>query len=91
MDRNRLPTYVVVATVAAVVLAVAGVPLASLLPFAVLLACPLMMVFMMRGMHGSTSGGGCGMHGSHNDHASREDHAGLGRDQDPTRSRESQH
>jgi hypothetical protein len=32
-------------------LAVAGVPLGTLLPFAVLLACPLMMVFMMSGMH----------------------------------------
>lgn len=30
----------------------AGVPLASALPLAILLACPLMMVFMMKGMHG---------------------------------------
>ncbi|TAK57215.1 MAG: DUF2933 domain-containing protein [Dehalococcoidia bacterium] len=30
--------------------------LAGLLPFAILLVCPLMMIFMMRGMHGSHSG-----------------------------------
>lgn len=48
----------------------AGVPLAAFLPFLFLLACPLMMVFMMRGMGG--------MHGG-------EDHTGHGCDHDPTR------
>jgi hypothetical protein len=45
----------------------AGVPLASLLFPLVLLACPLMMIFMMRGMdHGSGQGGhGGGCHGGH--------------------------
>jgi len=30
----------------------AGLPLGGLLPLLVVLACPLMMLFMMKGMHG---------------------------------------
>lgn len=30
----------------------AGVPLAGLAPLLIVLACPLMMIFMMKGMHG---------------------------------------
>ena len=56
-----------------VVLAAVGVPVASFLPFLFLLACPLMMVFMMRGMDHSGGGGGC--HGSH-DHAEHGTHGG---------------
>jgi type III secretory pathway component EscV len=41
----------------ALVAVVAGVPLASFLPFAIILVCPLMMFFMMRNM-GSMHGGG---------------------------------
>ncbi len=45
-------------------LLVAGTPIKSLLPFAVALACPLMMVLMMRGMAGHGGGGqGMGGHG----------------------------
>jgi hypothetical protein len=58
--------------VVAVVLAVAGVPLTALIPFAILLACPLMMFFMMRGMLGGD----------------REDHTGHGCEHDPTRTAE---
>ena len=75
MQRNRLPTYVAGAAAIAVVLGVAGVRLTALIPFAILLACPLMMVFMMRGMGG--------MHGG--DH---EDHTGHGCEHDPTRTAE---
>jgi len=32
-------------------LGLAGLPVGNLLPFLILLACPLMMVFMMRGMN----------------------------------------
>ncbi|MEV0173175.1 DUF2933 domain-containing protein [Streptomyces sp. NPDC050803] len=39
-----------------------GVPVATLFFGAIALACPLMMIFMMRGMHG---GGGGGRHGGH--------------------------
>ena len=71
MSHDRMMTYLLVAAAIAAALAVAGVPLASLLPFAILLACPLMMVFMMKGMSG--------MHGGN------EDHTGHGCEHDPTR------
>ena len=58
MDTSRIPMYVVAAAVLAVALSVAGVPFTRLLPFAVILVCPLMMIFMMRG-HGN--------HGGHSD------------------------
>lgn len=61
MNRSSFPMWAVGAVAVAVALAVAGAPLSALLPFAVLLACPLMMVFMMRGAHG---GGACG-HAEH--------------------------
>jgi len=70
MQHKRLPTYLVVAVAAAAVLALAGVPLAALLPFAVLLLCPLMMFFMMGAMAGMGRG---------------EDHTGHGCEHDPTR------
>ena len=65
----RSPHILLVAAVGAVLVA-AGVPLGSLLFLGVLLACPLMMVLMMRGM-----GGGHG----------REDHTGHGCEHDPAR------
>jgi len=56
--------YLFVAAGALVVgLLVAGTPVQSLLPFVLLLACPLMMVFMMRGMGGHA--GHDGDQGSH--------------------------
>ena len=71
MQRNQLLTCLIVAAaVAAVVVIIAGVPLAALLPFALLLACTLMMIFMMRGMSGM---------------AGREDHTGHGCEHDQTR------
>ncbi len=45
--------------VAAVVVVVAGVPVSRLLTVLLVLACPLMMVFMHRGGHG---------HGGHHSH-----------------------
>ncbi len=44
-------SYLVVAGAAIIVGLLAGTPLASLLPVLLLLACPLMMAVMMRGMH----------------------------------------
>lgn len=39
------------------VLSIAGLPVGGFLPYLVVLACPLMMVFMMRGMdHGGKDG-----------------------------------
>jgi choline-glycine betaine transporter len=68
---NRLVPWLVAAAAVAALLVAFGAPLASVLPFAIVLACPLMMVFMMRGM--------AGMHGS------SEDHTGHGCEHDPTR------
>ena len=49
---NRPLAYLVGGAVALAILLAAGVPLAAYLPLLVALACPLAMVFMMRGMHG---------------------------------------
>jgi type III secretory pathway component EscV len=71
MQTKNLPMYVMSAAAVALVAVVAGVPLASFLPFAVLLLCPLMMFFMMRNMGG--------MHGGGEDRSERkgsDDHAG---------------
>lgn len=56
MSHKNTGPYIVAGGVVAAALILAGVPFASLLPFAILLLCPLMMIFMMRGMaHGGTS------------------------------------
>ena len=50
--------YLLVGAGALVVgLLIAGTSLLSLLPYALILACPLMMVFMMRGVGGPTGHG----------------------------------
>ena len=55
-------SYYVIGGVAVTVGALAfGVPLPSLAVFLFLLACPLMMIVMMSGMHGAES------HGAHRD------------------------
>ena len=71
MRCNRMFPYLVGAAAVAAVLAVLGVPLGAVLPFAIVLACPLMMIVMMRGMGGMHGGG--------------EDHSGHGCEHDPTR------
>ena len=56
MGREQLPLYAIALAVLVVGLAFAGVPLGTLLVLPLILACPLMMIFMMRGMdHGSTN------------------------------------
>jgi hypothetical protein len=45
--------YAVAAAIAFVGALWAGVPIAVLAPLLILLACPLMMIVMMSGMHGS--------------------------------------
>jgi hypothetical protein len=66
MKHDTLLRYGLVAGAALVVgLLVAGTPWRSLLPLALLLACPLMMVFMMRGM---------GEHGRHGAGPTRPEH-----------------
>ncbi len=60
MHTNRMLPYLAVAALGAAVLIAVGAPLASLLPFALLLVCPLMMVLMMRRMSGSHGEGHAG-------------------------------
>jgi hypothetical protein len=50
MKREQLPIYAVALAVLIVGLAFAGVPLGTLIVLPLVLACPLMMFFMMRGM-----------------------------------------
>ena len=68
--RGKVMPYLLVAAGAlAVGLVVAGTPVASLLPFVLLLACPLIMVFMMRGMgHGQGQAHQGGNESRENDH-----------------------
>ena len=50
---GKMMTYLMVAGASVVVgLLIAGTPIRSALPLVFVLACPLMMMFMMRGMHG---------------------------------------
>ena len=63
------------------VLLVAGVPLSTALSYAVLLACPLMMVgmmFMMGHGNGSSGHAGCG-----HDHGTAADQSGLRAEERP--------
>jgi hypothetical protein len=73
MKREQLPLYAIALAVLIVGLAYSGVPLGSLLILPLVLACPLMMFFMMRGMDHGDSG-----HDHNHDHsnpsAGREDH-----------------
>jgi hypothetical protein len=56
MKREQLPLYALALAVLVVGLAFAGVPAGTLVVLPIVLACPLMMFFMMRGMdHGSSS------------------------------------
>jgi hypothetical protein len=76
MHRTHMKYLLVAAGALAVGLLLAGTPVQSLLPFALVLACPLMMVFMMRGMHGDHGHGG-GTHPSDPavvDHSDHHDH-----------------
>jgi hypothetical protein len=56
MKREQLPLYAIALAVLVVGLAFADVPLGTILVLPLILVCPLMMIFMMRGMqHGGTS------------------------------------
>ena len=56
MKREELPHYAIALAVLIVGLAFIGVPLGTLLLLPLLLACPVMMFFMMRGMDHGGSG-----------------------------------
>ena len=72
MQYNRMLPYLFAAAAIGAVLVALGAPMASFLPFVLILACPLMMVFMMKGMGGA--------------HSRTEDHTGHGCEHDPARS-----
>ena len=69
MKREQLPLYAVALAVLIVGLAFAGVPAGTLIVLPLILACPLMMFFMMRGTD----------HGTPRD---QDDHAHLSRPED---------
>jgi hypothetical protein len=52
MKRAQLPNYALALAVLIVGLVAVGVPLSMMLPIMIVLACPLMMILMMSGMHG---------------------------------------
>ncbi|MEU0681342.1 MULTISPECIES: DUF2933 domain-containing protein [Streptomyces] len=60
MRREQLPLYAIALAIGIVGLVALGVPVGTLALLLVFLACPLMMVFMMRGMHGGDMHGGHG-------------------------------
>ena len=64
MKRQHLVLYVAAATVLVIALAVFGVSGSTLFAGAFLLLCPLMMMFMMGGMHGGGMGPGADDAGS---------------------------
>jgi hypothetical protein len=86
MTRDKMPTVVIAGAIVVGAMILAGVPLASLFFPLVLLACPLMMIFMMRGMdHGSGQGGhGAGCHGGHTGHTGHQPTDEYDRQEDPS-------
>lgn len=71
MKRDNMPALVIGAAIVAGALIWAGVPLAGLALPLILLACPLMMVFMMRGMDHN---GGPGGHEGHDSQQQQHPH-----------------
>ena len=55
MNTSNMGLFAIAAAIAFVGALWAGVPLAGLAPVLIFLACPLMMIFMMKGMHGGGS------------------------------------
>jgi hypothetical protein len=55
VNTSNMGLFAIAAAIAFVGALWAGVPLAGLAPVLIILACPLMMIFMMKGMHGGGS------------------------------------
>jgi hypothetical protein len=66
MNKRNYGLYAVALAIVVVGAMALGAPLATLVWLALVVACPLMMFFMMRGMHGQD------MHGGHG-HADRDE------------------
>ena len=73
MKGNHLTRCVVGAGAAVALLLAFGVQAGTLVFLAAALACPLMMVVMMRGMMGGTGHSGTGHPGGHPDHPDQPD------------------
>jgi uncharacterized membrane protein HdeD (DUF308 family) len=56
MKREQWGLYAIALAILVVGLVALGVPASTLLVAALVLACPLMMIFMMHGMHGGHGG-----------------------------------
>jgi hypothetical protein len=67
MKREQWGLYAVALAILLVGLVVLGVPASTLFVAALVLACPLMMIFMMHGMHGGDGSDG-GRHRTTEDH-----------------------
>ena len=67
MRRQPWGLYAIALAILIVGLVALGVPAQTLLVGALVLACPLMMIFMMHGMHGGDGGHG-GRHRTTEDH-----------------------
>lgn len=81
MKRDNMPMIVIAAAIVVGALIWSGAPLSALLLPLILLACPLMMIFMMRGMdhggQGDQDGRHAGCHGDHGGgHAGHDEHSG---------------
>lgn len=71
MNRGDFGLYAIVAAIAVVGALALGVPAGTLVALGLVLVCPLMMVLIMRGMHG----GGQAQHPA--DRAERHNHGSL--------------
>jgi type III secretory pathway component EscV len=75
MKRNNYGLYAIAGAIVVVGALWVGVPLGTLATLALILVCPLMMFFMMRGMHGGP--GGHGGARREDDESGRHDHQNL--------------
>jgi uncharacterized membrane protein len=82
MKRQQWGLYAVALAILVVGLVWAGVPASTLLVAGLVLACPLMMLVMMRGMHGSDMSG---HNTSHRHDTPHEHHRGTDPTNDPHR------
>lgn len=74
MNHTNHLRIAVIAVAAVAVLGLLGVPVGAYAPLAILVVCPLMMYFMMRGMN----------HGGTADHSAHQGHSGdRGRADEP--------
>lgn len=82
MRRDKMPTFVLAGAIVVGALLFSGAPSAAIVLPLILLACPLMMIFMMRGMNhgggqsGHGDGHGADCHGGHSGDQGTAEHTG---------------